>query len=94
MKVAGRNKLEDFKAEHADAVTALDSWLREVRAAQWRTPQDVKARYVKASILKDNRVVFNIGGGRYRLDVKISYEAQTVLVVRIGTHADYDTWRF
>lgn len=94
MKVVGIGKLEDFRQRHADARSQVDAWLHEAAAAQWRTPHDIKARYVQASFLADNRVVFNIKGNRYRLDVKISYENQVVVIVRIGTHAEYDSWSF
>jgi mRNA interferase HigB len=36
--------------------------------------------------------VFNIGGNRFRLLVKIAYRTQIVSIERVGTHADYDTW--
>jgi mRNA interferase HigB len=72
----------------------VDAWLREATDAVWSTPQDVKQRYGHASILPGNRVIFNIKGNRYRLDVKISYKTQVVVIVRIGTHAEYDTWSF
>jgi mRNA interferase HigB len=36
------------------------------------------------------RVVFNIGGNKYRLVVKISYPYLAVYVWFIGTHAQYD----
>jgi mRNA interferase HigB len=94
MKVVGLGKLQDFKSKHADARSQVDAWIREASSASWRTPLDIKARYVHASFLADNRVVFNIKGNRYRLDVKISYETQVVFIVRIGTHAEYDTWSF
>jgi mRNA interferase HigB len=38
-----------------------------VTRANWRNPEDVKASYPKASILKGSRVVFNIKGNDYRL---------------------------
>jgi HigB_toxin, RelE-like toxic component of a toxin-antitoxin system len=38
-----------------------------VTRAEWRNPEDVKASYPKASILKAGRVVFNIKGNDYRL---------------------------
>jgi mRNA interferase HigB len=94
MKVVGIGKLEAFKRKHSDVSSQIDAWLREVNAAEWLTPHDVKARYVHASFLADSRVVFNIKGNRYRLDVKISYETQIVFIVRIGTHAEYDSWNF
>jgi mRNA-degrading endonuclease HigB of HigAB toxin-antitoxin module len=34
--------------------------------ARWRNPEDVKAAYPKASVLKGSRIVFNIKGNDYR----------------------------
>jgi mRNA interferase HigB len=35
-------------------------------------------------------VVFNIGGNKYRLVVKLEYELQAIYIRFIGSHADYD----
>lgn len=94
MNVVGRGTLEDFKKRHADARGPLDSWLSEAEAADWHTPEDIKARYPSASIISGGRVVFNIKGNSYRLDVKVAYQTRVVLVVRVGTHAEYDNWEF
>ena len=58
--------------------------------ARWASPQDVQNRYANASIVSNNRVVFNIKGNDYRLIVAIAYQMQYVYVKFIGTHADYD----
>ncbi|MCH6589863.1 MAG: type II toxin-antitoxin system HigB family toxin, partial [Proteobacteria bacterium] len=55
---------------------------------------DIRQMSGSASFLGDRRVVFNIKGRRYRLDVKVSYKSQVVHVIRIGTHAEYDKWKF
>jgi mRNA interferase HigB len=94
MKIVGVKILEEFGNRHADVVSQLKAWIYEVEEAQWRTPADIKARYVHASFLADNRVVFNLKGNKYRLDVKVSYKSQVVLVNRIGTHAEYSKWKF
>ena len=94
MKVVGRTALDDFCRKHADVVSQFGSWLCEVREAKWESPRDIKVRFPHASILSDNRVVFNIRGNRYRLEVKISYVAQVVVIKRIGTHAEYSKWSF
>ena len=94
MKVVGKKALEDFKQRHADARSQVDAWLCEVEEAEWQSSHDIKARYPTASFLPDNRVVFNLKGNNYRLDVKVSYENQVVLIKRIGTHAEYDHWTF
>ena len=94
MKVHNKKALEDFKERHADVRSHVDAWLCEAEEAEWKSPQDIKDRYVTASFLADNRVVFNLKGNHYRLDVKVSYKNQIVLVKRIGTHAEYDDWKF
>jgi len=38
----------------------------------------------------DNRIIFDIGGNKYRLIVHVAYSYKRVLVKFIGTHADYD----
>ena len=77
-----------------DASGAIDAWVREAKAAKWRTPADIKARYPAASFLANNRVVFNIKGDKYRLDTRVAYRTSVVVVKRIGTHAEYDRWTF
>ena len=47
-------------------------------------------QYRSASVVGDNKVVFNICGNKYRLIVKINYEAGIVFVKFIGTHKAYD----
>ena len=94
MRVVGRAILEEFASQHADVRAPLDAWLCEVEEADWQGPAEVKARFPSASILSDDRVVFNIKGNRYRLEVKVSYKVKTVLITRVGTHAEYSNWSF
>lgn len=58
--------------------------------SNWSLPQALKDQYSNASICGNNRVVFNIGGNKYRLVVEIQYHAKIVWVKFIGTHAQYD----
>ena len=94
MKVVGQQHIEEFSRRHTDARSQIASWLYEVEEAQWETPSDIKERYPHASFLANNRVVFNLKGNSYRIDTKISYKSQVVLIVRIGTHAEYNRWKF
>ena len=94
MKVVNKTLIEDFGRRHADVRSQLSAWTYEAEEAEWKTPDDIKARYAHVSFLADNRVVFNLKGDKYRLDTKISYKTQVVFVKRIGTHAEYSKWRF
>jgi mRNA interferase HigB len=42
-----------------------------------------------ASILKDDRVVFNLAGNKYRIVVWINYPYRVVYIRFIGTHQQY-----
>lgn len=86
--------LDHFKRDHADARTPLDVWRREVEAAQWKTPQDIKNRYRHADFLANDKVIFNIKGNSYRLVVVVKYSMGMVVVQWVGTHAEYDKMRF
>lgn len=61
--------------------------------AHGRVVDDVtlKAQFGNASILQDGRVVFNIGGNKYRIVAWINYPYRIVYVRFIGTHRRYDS---
>ncbi|MDJ0819373.1 MAG: type II toxin-antitoxin system HigB family toxin [Desulfobacterales bacterium] len=92
MHVISRKKLVDFYKQpgRQDAKGQLEAWYYEAKHAQWASPVDVKAQYGSASIIGDNRVVFNIAGNKYRLVVRINYDSKTVFVRFVGTHREYD----
>lgn len=80
----------DESAAYADAKEPMMAWYRQARAADWRSPTDIKRDLRSASILKDGRVVFNLAGNKYRIVVWINYDYRIVYVRFIGTHRQYD----
>jgi mRNA interferase HigB len=68
----------------------LDTWFHYTKAANWKTPEDVKKDHPQASIIANNRVVFNILGGRYRLVTAFKYSAGTIYIRFVGTHTAYN----
>jgi mRNA interferase HigB len=96
VRVIARSTLREFveslKGTKACAPvkSALDAWFQEVRSAAWRSPAELKRAYVSASIVGDDRVVFNIKGNDYRLVTVIDYTRQVVFIKWIGNHAEYD----
>jgi mRNA interferase HigB len=90
MRIIAKGTLRDFWGLFPDAEESLLAWYREVEKEDWDTPAKVKAKYGNASIVGDNRVVFNIKGNDYRLVVKINYEYRVVYVRFVGTHDEYD----
>jgi len=92
MRVIAKSTLKRFSAQaaYSDAQGPLESWHEEALKADWKSPQAVKAQYRNASLCGNNRVVFNIGGNKYRLVVEMQYQAGIAWVKFVGTHAQYD----
>lgn len=93
MRVIALSTLKAFWASRPGRLDAEEpalAWYRDVLSADWATPAAVKAQFGTASILKDGRVVFNLGGNKYRLVVWINYPYRVVYVRFIGTHRQYD----
>jgi mRNA interferase HigB len=96
MIIIGTEVVKNYLANHAGhkgtkAVRSqYEAWLDIVGRAQWRNPEDVKASYPKASILKASRVIFNIKGNDYRLVAALQYRAGALAIRFFGTHAEYD----
>ncbi len=92
MNIVGRKKLDDFKKKYTDACSQIDSWEAEASLAHWTKYLEIKNRYSSADFLKNNQVVFNIKGNKYRLLVQVDYKNQIVLIKKVGTHNEYMKW--
>jgi len=90
MRVIAKRTIRNYIAQHPDCEQALLTWHKEAKAAKWKSPSDIKLKYHSASIINNNRVVFNLKGNHYRLVVKINYSLFIVWIKFIGTHAQYD----
>ena len=92
MRTIAKSSVQKFWQRRgcADARGPLQSWHAEVLKATWCTPQDIKDQYAGASLYANNRVVFNVGGNKYRLVVEVQYRAGIVWVKFVGTHVQYD----
>ena len=68
----------------------MTAWYNFCRKAKWNSPHELKADLGNASILKNNRVVFNVCGNKYRIIVLTDYLRHGMLIRFVGTHAQYD----
>jgi mRNA interferase HigB len=92
MRIIAVSTLRNFwrRPGRSDAEQPLRAWVHIVRAAEWLKPTDVKMMFRSADILKNERVVFNIGGNKYRLVAAVHYRGRRLYVRFIGTHKEYD----
>jgi mRNA interferase HigB len=92
VRVVAKSTLVRFWSQPgcADSKGALESWFDEAKKAKWQTPQEIEDQYSSASIVGNNRVVFNIAGNKYRLVVEMQYRSGIAWVKFVGTHSRYD----
>lgn len=91
MRIISKATLRNFWESHPPAALPLRKWFSLVANTTWRSPADVKAMFgTQVDFVSDNRLVFDIGGNKYRLVVRVSYAYGQVLIKFVGTHAEYD----
>lgn len=89
-RIVAKRTIREFWEKHNESKEYLQTWYLIAKAAEWKTPNDIKKYYATISILKNSRVVFNIKGNDYRLVAKINYNKQWLFIRFVGTHEEYD----
>jgi mRNA interferase HigB len=91
MQIIAKRTLRQFWERYPRAEVPLKNWYQVVDKASWNTPVDVKQMFgTTVDFIGDNRLIFDIGGNKYRLVVHVAYVFKRVLIKFVGTHAEYD----
>jgi mRNA interferase HigB len=85
-----RKTLLDYCRKYPEAAAALQSWYYELLKIEAKNFNELKKVYGNASLVGDDRVVFNIMGNKFRLVVRMVFEFKAVQLKWFGTHAEYD----
>ena len=89
MNVISFRRIREFTSAHRDATTSLKTWFTTVKKSRWQNLVELKQVYPTADLV-GRYTVFNIKGNKYRLISRIVYRTQTVFIVVILTHEEYD----
>lgn len=79
-----------YMKEYPEAATALQEWYHELAAVEFENFNALNERYNHASLVGNNRVVFNIKGNTYRLVVRVVIPYKTIQIKWFGLHKEYD----
>jgi mRNA interferase HigB len=82
-------RIKEFSLTYPDSAGSLRAWYSTTKKAGWQNLAQLKQTYPNADIV-GRYTVFNIGGNKYRLIARIVYRSQTVFIVAILTHEEYD----
>ncbi len=89
MHIITRKALKDFWEKHPQAETPLREWFRVVRQSEWGSFAELRQTYPSADQV-GRCTVFNIGGNKFRLVVRIMFKYRKVYIRRVLTHHQYD----
>lgn len=89
MNVISYRKIREFISEHPDADAALNAWYKTAKKANWQNVAEVQQRYLHADLV-GRYTVFNVGHNKYRLIARIVYRSQTIFIIGVFTHEEYD----
>jgi mRNA interferase HigB len=88
--IIARRTLNQYAESYPEAKVALQRWYYELVEADFKNFNELKKVYLNASLVADERVVFNICGNKYRLVVRINFRFKAIQVKWFGTHTEYD----
>lgn len=90
MKILVKKTILFYIKKYPMAETPLLIWYNEFSKLEFSNFNELKKVYGNASIVNQNRVVFNIKGNDFRLVVSINFLQTACYVIWFGTHATYD----
>lgn len=93
MHVISYKRIRQFSTGHKDAEAALRAWYTTVKRANWQNLVELKQVYPSADLV-DRYIVFNIKGNKYRLIARVVFRSQTIFVIAVMTHKEYDSGKW
>jgi mRNA interferase HigB len=82
--------LNNYSKKYPEAANSLRKLHLELEKSDFNTFNDLKAIYGNASIIGDNRIIFNVLGNKYRLIVRVNFQYKRMMIKWFGTHQEYN----
>ena len=89
MHVITKARLREFWEEDPAAQVPLAAWYHKADHATWQNLAEVRVDYSHCDPY-GSCFIFNIGGNKYRLIVKMKFQSQMIYVRAVLTHSEYD----
>ena len=71
-----KQTIEDYIKKNAQSKASFEIWFSIIKRADWNEPNEIISTFNSADILGNGsvRVVFNIGGNKYRMICRYMFE--------------------
>ena len=78
--------IDKYKAARVPLLT----WYNEFLKQEFHNFNELKSVYGNASIVANNRIIFNIKGNDFRLIISVNFNQLAAYIIWFGTHKEYD----
>ena len=79
-----------YVKKYPGAEIQLLVWFNEFSKLKFGNFNELKRVYGNASIVNNNRIVFNLKGNDFRLVVSVNFSQGACYVIWFGTHTEYN----
>ena len=90
MKILVKKTILFYIEKYPIAKTQLLIWYKEFTKLDFKNFNELKSVYGNASIVNNDRVVFNIKGNDFQLVFSINFVQTACYVIWFGSHKEYD----
>ncbi|MDK4740678.1 MULTISPECIES: type II toxin-antitoxin system HigB family toxin [unclassified Rhizobium] len=68
----------------------MADWHTTTSDADWNNFSELKATFNSADYVTNGKIVFDVGGNKYRIVGLVGFRTKRVFILFVGTHAEYD----
>ena len=88
--IINRLAILEYCKKYPTAKLALLVWYQKMSKSGYHNFNELKENFPNASLVVNDRVIFNIMGNKFRLIVRVVFVYKLVQVKWFGTHKEYD----
>ena len=90
MIVISKTIIKQFIERNPKSGDAILRWYRLTKENIWANFSELKQVFPGTDYVGNELYVFNVGGNKFRIIVRIIFKVRTVFIKFIGTHKEYD----
>ena len=90
MHIISLKMLREFCEKHPEAEQVLRDWHSVLEKSSAKEYNELKKTFNSADIVAGNKVIFDVGGNKYRIVGLVAFRTKRIFVLFVGTHAQYD----
>ena len=89
MHIISKKKIERFSKKYRNSRVPLLEWYKITKNVDIQNHAELQSLFPSADLV-GRKTVFNIGGNKFRLIVRVNFLYKKVFILHILTHAEYD----